>query len=102
MRRHLAILVLLASATAAGCGGLGGTQARSAPPEELSVTLRAHDQILRPEGQGPFPTVLLVPGCTGPQVFHRAWARSFAEAGFASVILDSFSGRGFAPAREAL
>ncbi len=90
-----ALLALLALATAGGCGGLAS---RTATPEELSVTLRAHDEILRPEGPGPFPVVLLVPGCPGPRPFHRGWAEAFVDAGFAAVILDSFAGRGLAPA----
>lgn len=91
--RH-AILALLVLATAGGCRSLAPP---SATPEELSVTLRAHDEILRPEGAGPFPVVLLVPGCPGPRSFHRSWAEAFVDAGFAAVILDSFTGRGLAP-----
>jgi dienelactone hydrolase len=94
MRRRLAILALLALVPGAACMG---PRTPSASPEELSVRLRVHDEIQRPEGQGPFPTVLLVPGCTGTQDFHRGWARFFVETGFAAVILDSFTGRGFAP-----
>jgi len=94
MSGRLAILVLLGLAIGASCAG---ARAPDVTPEELSVRLRAHDEILRPAGQGPFPTVLLVPGCAGTRDFHRSWAGFFVETGFAAVILDSFSGRGFAP-----
>jgi dienelactone hydrolase len=47
-----------------------------------------------PDGPGPFPTAILFHGCGGKRPSLGEWAQSFREAGFASVIVDSFAGRG--------
>jgi dienelactone hydrolase len=58
------------------------------PPLTLSGELRL------PEGSGPFPAVILAHGCGGQPVYTElAWGRTLREWGYATFVLDSFSGR---------
>lgn len=51
-------------------------------------------EIVRPEGDGPFPVVVMLHGCGGRQPFLDRWADVVArEAGAASLIVDSFRSR---------
>jgi hypothetical protein len=75
-------------------GFVRGWHVDEVTPGELSAMLRPHDEILTPEGKGPFPTVLLFPGCSGPLRDYTTYARDFRHLGFASVIVDSNGHRG--------
>jgi dienelactone hydrolase len=56
-------------------------------------------ELVTPPGRGPWPTVLLIPGCggvhgdKGPNPIMDEYARSATEAGWAGAILDSYSPR---------
>ena len=56
-----------------------------------------------PPGPGPFPTVLLIPGCggirrgLGPNPIMDEYAQSALKAGWAAAILDSYGPRGWDP-----
>lgn len=43
-----------------------------------------------PEGDGPFPAVVLLHGCRGVLPSHRGWAHWFARQGFVALLVDSF------------
>ncbi len=47
-----------------------------------------------PDGDGPFPVVLVLHGCAGPTASHEEWAGHFASWGYASLRIDSFGPRG--------
>ena len=49
----------------------------------------------KPEGNGPFPVVILVHGCGGPRPNLVMWADWWAERGYASLAPNSFYPRGF-------
>jgi dienelactone hydrolase len=66
----------------------------SRPPPEISALLRPFDRVTLPEGAGPFPTALLFHGCGGVNRNMSDWARLFRDAGWASIVVDSFAGRG--------
>jgi dienelactone hydrolase len=52
-------------------------------------------QMRFPQGaSGRLPTVMLLHGSGGPNAGHELWSKHFNEMGVASVLLDSFSGRG--------
>jgi dienelactone hydrolase len=58
-----------------------------------AVTIAA--QLRFPQGaSGRLPAVMLLHGSGGPNAGHEFWAKHFNEMGVASVLLDSFSGRG--------
>ena len=47
-----------------------------------------------PEGDGPFPAIVLLHGCSGVLEKHRVWAKDLVEWGYLVLIPDSFSSRG--------
>src|SRR6266550_5473688 len=52
-------------------------------------------QLRFPQGaSGRLPAVILQHGSGGPTGGHELWSKHFNEIGVASVLLDSFSGRG--------
>jgi dienelactone hydrolase len=51
----------------------------------------------RPDGNGPFPTVILLHGCGGdPKGLDRNWGARFQSWGYVSLTVDSFGPRGIA------
>ena len=77
-------------------------------PEEVTITSALASkgpftaQLLRPEGAGPFPTVVALHGCGGllnrdDDLAKREtdWAKRLVRAGYAVLLPDSFTARGF-------
>lgn len=50
--------------------------------------------ITKPEGEGPFPGVIILHGCAGVTDNHYAWAVRLKDWGYASLVLDSHGPRG--------
>ena len=70
---------------------------RRFPRETLDARaerLLAHCQIIKPEGDGPFPTAFLFHGCGDPDGPQPSYAKAAAAKGIASVVVDSFRPRG--------
>lgn len=59
-----------------------------------AARLAPHVTVLRPDGPGPFPVVVLMHGCGGVQPLHTRYAQAAREAGIAAVIVDSLAPRG--------
>jgi dienelactone hydrolase len=66
---------------------------------ERWAALAPHAIWCAPEGEGPFPTVLLFHGCGGRRAFLDGYMGAIARAGLAAVSLDSFAPRGWSRAR---
>jgi len=85
----------------AGCGE------RQTVAERNALLAPAY-QIFEPEGDGPFPVAILVPGCgglfgdEGPKEIMRDYAREAATRGYIALVVDSFTPRsiGFDKARK--
>lgn len=82
--------------------------ARAATPETVQFQTLHHDEtvlrgfLAKPEGDGPFPTILLLHGCSGPVTSkgaiasrERHWMTLFVAEGYVVLLLDSFNPRGF-------
>ena len=54
--------------------------------------------IRRPEGPGPFPVVLIFPGCGGVRAHLHRYADAATEAGWMAVTVESFIARGWSDA----
>ena len=50
--------------------------------------------LVRPEGKGPFPAVVLLHGCDGIQPFEEQWAGDLVAWGYAALLVDSHGPRG--------
>src|ERR1700710_1567492 len=69
-----------------------------------SANLTLHAQLYKPEGDGPFPTVIALHGCGGlgghsepvlPR--YRDWAEQLLKAGHAVLLPDSYGSRELGP-----
>jgi dienelactone hydrolase len=47
----------------------------------------------KPHGAGPFPAIVLMHGCGGVQQSHMRWASLLNDAGYVTLVLDSFRPR---------
>ena len=74
----------------------------SAAPQNAPViandtigVLRQHQagSIILPEGQPPYPAVIVLHGCNGVSPNTFAWARRLASWGYAALIINSFTPR---------
>lgn len=64
--------------------------------DERVSLLNDYVEIRAPDGDGPFPVVMQLHGCAGPRpAFHHQWADVANRAGYAAVIVDSATPRGF-------
>ncbi|MEO1038989.1 MAG: dienelactone hydrolase family protein [Pseudomonadota bacterium] len=61
---------------------------------EHRALIAGHLQLRLPEGDGPFPVVLLLHGCGGPRDVMPAYAQTAVEAGIAAAIVNSLTPRG--------
>jgi len=84
---RLAVSMLLGALSAAAFSTWAGQI------EERQARLAARYGLEKPEGKGPFPAVMLVPGCSGFE--HRLWkghyertARRLKELGFVTIRVD--------------
>ena len=69
-------------------GGAGVPFASSSASATLS------GELLFPEGQGPFPAIVLAHGCAGNRYVESAWGPFLRQLGYATFNIDSFGGRG--------
>jgi dienelactone hydrolase len=83
---------------------------RAAPPlspeqvDILAGSFTLHAQLFKPDGNGPFPTVIALHSCGGlaghsepvlPR--YRDWAEQFVKGGKAVLLPDSYGSRGLGP-----
>ncbi len=77
----------------AGCAAPGTAPTAASPAAPIPMA------VLKPEGAGPFPAIVILHDCSGlgPRGggSPRRWARLLADEGYVVALPDSFSPRGF-------
>ena len=58
------------------------------------ASTRVTGQLFPTRGTAPFPAVVLLHGCDGPEPYHRAYGAWLAEHGFEALLVDSYGPRG--------
>ena len=93
-------LTLLALPCAAGAAPLSAPEQIDIPAASLTL----HAQLYKPEGLGPFPTVIALHGCGGlgaqqePVLArYRDWAEQLLKTGHAVLLPDSYGSRELGP-----
>ena len=76
-------------------------------PQQVDIaagSFTLHAQLFKPDGDGPFPTVIALHGCGGlaghsEQILprYRDWAEQFVKDGKAVLLPDSYGSRGLGP-----
>jgi len=64
---------------------------------ENGKTLMLVGELLKPDGDGPFPAVIMLHGCSGLETYKEyldIWAQRLASWGYVSLTVDSFGPRG--------
>jgi dienelactone hydrolase len=99
LRATLALLALFAMRAAEA--------ATLAAPQQVEIPATAgalHAQLFKPEGSGPFPTVIALHGCGGLhgqsdqlQPRYRDWAEQLLKSGHAVLLPDSYGSRELGP-----
>jgi dienelactone hydrolase len=86
--------ILFALLTASGLGGcVGHVQFANAHPGGARSQLTIPGTITKPEGDGPFPALVLLHGCSGIDSHHKDWATALAHEGYVTVLVDSHGPR---------
>ncbi len=97
MSRNLVVILTISVLALAGCRSMGVIES------DAGQHYTAHDARIRfsmraPSGEGPFPAVILMHGCSGlGGAVERGMAQHadhLVDAGFIALILDSFTSRG--------
>jgi dienelactone hydrolase len=83
------LLLIFLFVLASGCA----SNRVSFPSYEFSDIPYLRGNLMLPEGNGPFPAVIIVNGCSGILPSHSMWANWFRDHGYATLILDSFGPR---------
>ena len=78
-------------------GFIRGWHIKKYEPEELASFLRPFYQINRPQGDGPFPTVIGFHGCGGVDLGVVDWMSYLRDHGYATVLVDSATPRAWNP-----
>ena len=73
---------------------LNGWMIKKSSPEEVAALIEPHISVFKPQGDGPFPTILMFHGCGGIKQQQVFWANIFQSWGYAAVYVDSYVGRG--------
>lgn len=84
------LALLLALAVFGGCVRYGETLRPAAPPHVPAIQAK----ILRPDGAGPFPAMIILHGCAGPLPNAERWGAMFRDAGLLVAIPDQHGPRG--------
>src|SRR5690349_10028989 len=86
------------------CFGLWSDGVRAAAESSLTITsagssLELPATLIKPDGDGPFPAVVIMHDCSGlgprSSGAPRRWSNDLVQQGYVVVIPDSFTPRGF-------
>lgn len=97
MNKRLFIIILLFVGTmllGACASGVKFKGISALPGKEVKL----NGTLLKPEGNGPFPAVVLLHRCSGIKDWDYSWASRLKSWGYVAFIVDSFGPRGIAEA----
>ncbi len=91
MRIQAIVFFILFSSLSVSCASYQPIRFKSAPVGEDSLVVKG--KLYKPEGEGPFPAVIVLHGCGGVDYHHVNWANQLVDWGYVALIVDSFGPR---------
>jgi dienelactone hydrolase len=85
-------LVIASTLTLAACASTVKIKGRTSIPDETPLILKG--SLMKPQGDGPFPAVVLLHGCNGIDDRQHIWAWRLKKWGYVSLVVDSLEPRG--------
>jgi dienelactone hydrolase len=92
MKTRSIFLVILFLALSA-CTNMAKFAYENPYAQQEGETLELKAYLSKPEGDGPFPAVVLLHGCSGVAPRSRMWAERLNDWGYATLLVDSFGPR---------
>jgi dienelactone hydrolase len=86
------VLLFGAAALLAGCVSM--VEFPNAHPVGARWALATPGALAKPKGDGPFPAVVLLHGCSGVLPSHGEWASGLGAEGYVTLLVDSHRPRG--------
>jgi dienelactone hydrolase len=90
MFRKIAVALLLVIGTATLASGTDTVTFPSTYSEGILLTAK----LRKPEGDGPFPAVVMLHSCLGPSKYQDPWEDRLINWGYVTLRVDSFGPRG--------
>ena len=85
------MILLLTAALLVGPGS--PVEFPNAHPGGVRSAILIPGTLAKPEGNGPFPAMVLLHGCSGLLASHTQWAASLGAEGYVTLLVDSHSPR---------
>jgi len=106
IRRAAHVIVLILAGTLGLAGAAAGADTVAFDVDFAGTKTRVSAYLDRPDGDGPFPAVIILHGCTGLEKKEGGWIwagikrheRFLRQAGFVTLIVDSHGSRGMSTA----
>jgi dienelactone hydrolase len=89
--RTATFVLFIAAMLVAGCAS--AVQFPNAHPGGARSALQIPGVLTKPKGDGPFPAVVLLHGCSGVLPNHSDWASGLSAEGYVTLLIDSHSPR---------
>jgi dienelactone hydrolase len=98
-RLKAALLVVAAFSLSTVCVTLRAEESSAKPAETVEIPLNPLPFVLsgtlrRPDGEGPFPGIILLPPCGHLASVDQVWGQALLSWGYVTLTLDVFTGRG--------
>jgi dienelactone hydrolase len=87
LRRWLAVITAVVALSGCATGKVSFMNLTPGTPTKIDGVLS------KPEGDGPFPAVVLMHGCAGVSPQLDRWSKWLVEQGYVAIIVDSFGSR---------
>lgn len=100
MLRQIVIVVILVIVTSTSVIAADIVTFKGSDTTAAGSPLMLTGKLTKPQGNGPFPAVVLLHGCGGFRAYQDVWAERFANWGYVALQLDSFGPRGLSSVCE--
>lgn len=88
----LLLILIIISFLSIFCASYQSVSFKSAPAATDSIEIEGN--LYKPEGNGPFPAVVILHGCGGIDYHFIAWCEQLVTWGYVALMVDSFGPRG--------